>query len=299
MKKKSFSLVIGVILAILFIGEAIYSFRNTEFSDRATGETIQLVHIPYDTDMAAANVIGIVLEDVGYNVRLISVDNAIMYESLASGESDATPSAWLPVSQGTTYEAYKDDVVNLGPHLEGAETGMAVPTYMDVDSIDELDDHANKTIVGIEPGAGMTVVTEEAMEVYDNLHDWTLETPSTGAMLASAESAVRNQEEIVVSAWRPHWMFQEYGLKLLDDPENVFGEAEGVYTLTREGFAEDFPEANQILDNFYWEEEDMNSVTYAMEQGMDTRTAAQNWIDANPEKVQSWVEGVVDTETVE
>jgi glycine betaine/proline transport system substrate-binding protein len=299
MKKKSFNLVIGLLLVVLFVGELVYSLRNTELSGRASGETIQLVHIPYDTDMASTEVMAIVLEEVGYNVRTISVDNAIMYNSLANGESDASTTAWLPVSQGTTYQAYEDDIVNLGPNLEGAESGLAVPEYMDVDSMDELTDEANQTIIGIEPGAGITSVTEEAIEIYDNLNGWELETPSTGAMLASAESAVRNQEEVVITAWRPHWMFEQYGLKLLDDPKNVYGDAEGIYSLTREGFAEDYPEANQILDNFYWEPEDMNSITYAMENGVDTRTTAQNWVDDNPEKVKSWLEGVVDSETID
>lgn len=294
MKKKSFNLVMGLLLVVLFVGELIYSIRNTEFSDRATGETIQLVHIPYDTDMASTEVVRIVLEEAGYNVRTVSVDNAIMYNSLAAGESDASTTAWLPVSQGTTYEAYKDEIVTLGPNLEGAESGLVVPEYMDVESMADLEDEANQTIIGIEPGAGITNVTAKGMEIYDNLNDWELETPSTGAMLASVESAVRNQEEVVVTGWRPHWMFDQYGLKMLDDPKNIYGDAEGIYTLTREGFAEDFPEANQILENFYWDAEDMNSITYAMENGVDTRTAAQNWVDENREKVDSWLEGVVE-----
>lgn len=294
MKKKTINIIIGVLLAVLLISEVVYSFNNTEASDRRTGETIQLVHIPYDTEIASTTVLSLVLEEAGYNVRLISVDNAIMYESIASGESDAATSAWLPITQGTTYEAYKDSLENLGPNLEGAESGLAVPAYMDVDSIDELSDEANQIIMGIEPGAGITVKTEEAMAAYDNLNDWELEAPSTGAMLASTESAVQNQEEIVIVAWTPHWMFDEYNLKLLEDPKVVYGEAEGIYTLAREGLEEDHPEAYQIIDNFYWEVEDMDSITYAMENGVDDRTAAQNWIDDNRDVVDSWLD--IDTD---
>lgn len=296
MKKKTINIIIGLLLAALIVSEVIYSINNTDFSERRTGETIQIVHNPYDTEIASSNVLSLVLEEVGFNVRLISVDNAIMYESIATGQSDAMTAAWLPVTQGTTYEQYKDQLENLGPNLDGAEAGLAVPAYMDVDSIADLQDEANKTIISIEPGAGVTAQTEEAMEIYENLHDWDLESPSTGAMLASVESAVQNQEEIIVSAWTPHWMFDEYGLKLLDDPELAYGEAESIYTLVREGLKEDQPEAYQIIDNFYWGIEDMDSVTYAMEAGLDDRAAAQEWIDNNRDTVDSWLEGVVEKE---
>src|SRR5699024_2876633 len=211
-----------------------------------------------------------------------------------TGQSDAMTAAWLPTTQGTTYAEYEDRLDNLGPNLEGAEAGLAVPDYMEVDSIADLKDEANQTITSIEPGAGVTVQTEKAMELYDNLHGWELESPSTGAMLASVESAVQNQEEIIVSAWTPHWMFDEYGLKLLEDPKLAYGEAESIYTLARKGLKDDHPEAYQIIDNFYWEIEDMDSITHAMEKGADDRTAAKNWIYNNRDKVNSWLEGVFD-----
>lgn len=53
MKKKTINIIIGVLLAVLLISEVVYSFNNTEASDRRTGETIQLVHIPYDTEIAS------------------------------------------------------------------------------------------------------------------------------------------------------------------------------------------------------------------------------------------------------
>lgn len=292
MNKKTIHIVIGLILAALLVTEVIYSVNNTELSSRSTGESIQLVHNPWDTEVASSTVLGLVLEEAGYNVNLISVDNAIMFESLATGESDAMTTAWLPITHGAIIEEYKDDVVDLGPNLEGATTGLSVPSYMDVDSIDELDTHADQTIIGIEPGAGIMIQTEEAMKVYDNISDWDLESPSTGAMLASLETAIQNQEEIVITGWTPHWMFLEYDIKMLEDPELVYGEAENINTLTRLGFAEDHPEANEIIDRFYWEVADMDSVTYAMQNGTDDRTAAQNWIDENRETVDSWLEGV-------
>lgn len=288
--KKKINLIIGLILAVVFFGELIFSISNTEFIGSEDGEPIQIVHNPWDTEVASANVIAIALEEAGFDVTLVSVDNAIMFESVATGESDATTAAWLPVTHGAIIETYEDKLVNLGPNLEGARSGLVVPTYMDVNSIADLYDHADSRIMGIEPGAGIMIQTEIALETYDNLSDWELEAPSTGAMLATLADAINNQEEIVITGWTPHWKFQQYDLKYLEDPENVYGEAEGIYTLVRQGLEEDQPEAYRILDNFVWEVEDMEAVTLEMQNGVSEKQAAQNWIDQNREKVEQWLE---------
>lgn len=289
MKKLSISKILGLLLVLLMVGELAYSLTQTEFTSKQQGETIQLVHNPWDTEVASTNVIALVLEEAGYDVRLVSVDNAIMFESVASGESDALTAAWLPTTHGSIVAAYEDQMVDLGPNLEGARSGLVVPSYMDVNSIDELDQEAAKNIVGIEPGAGIMIQTELAMQEYDNLKDWTLESPSTGAMLALLKDALDNEEDIVLTGWTPHWKFQRYDLKFLEDPLNVYGEAEQIHTLVRHGLKEDMPEAYQILDNFFWNVEDMESVTLEMENGVSERQAAQNWLDANRDKVDEWL----------
>lgn len=289
MKKMTFSKIIGLLLVCLMLGELAYSLSETEFSSQQTGETIQLVHNPWDTEVASANVVALALEEAGYQVKLVSVDNAIMYESVASGESDAMTAAWLPTTHGSIYESYEDQMENLGPNLEGAKSGLVVPSYMAVDSIDQLSQEAGKNIVGIEPGAGIMVQTELAMEAYDNFSDWTLESPSTGAMLALLKDALADEEEIVITGWTPHWKFQRYDLKFLEDPLNIYGESEQIHTLVRHGLKDDFPVAYQILDNFHWDVEDMESVTLAMENGVNEKQAAQDWLAENPEKLQSWL----------
>lgn len=289
MNKKNINLIIGLVLAVFFVWEIVYSVTNTEFNWGDDREEVQLVHNPWDTEVSSANVLAIALEEAGYAVNLISVDNAIMYESVAAGESDAMVAAWLPVTHGTIYETYEEQLVNLGPNLKGARSGIVVPSYMDVDSIADLDNQANMTIMGIEPGAGIMIQTEIAMEIYDNLSDWDLESPSTGAMLATLSDALNNEEEIVITGWTPHWKFQRYDLKFLEDPENVYGESEEIYTLVRHGLEEDMPEAFRIIDNFFWEVEDMESITLDMQNGVDERQAAQNWVDQNRDKVDAWL----------
>lgn len=160
-----------------------------------------------------------------------------------------------------------------------------------------IGEQLNYTITGIEPGAGITERTEQALEEYDNLQDWELETSSTAGMMGQLDSAINNEEPIVVTGWTPHYKFEMYDLKFLEDPENVFGDSEYVHTMSRLGFEEDMPEAYAILDNFSWEVEDMQEIMLAA-QDVEFEEAAADWIEDNRDTVDSWTEGVDEVDGV-
>lgn len=294
MKKKLKGLwiaVIAILGLVLTLGSA-DSYKSNIFN-LVSGEskgTITLSYVTWDTEIASTNVIAEVLRQAGYTVEITPLDNAIMWSSVATNEADAMVGAWLPNTHAPQYEQYGDQMEDLGPNLEGAITGLTVPTYMeDVNSIEDLSDQANQTITGIEPGAGVVAAAEEAVGTYSNLSDWTVQTSSSGAMTTELGTAIANEKEIVITGWSPHWMFQEYDLKYLDDTEGVFGDGETINTMVRLGLQDDMPEAYQILDNFFWEVEDMESVMAEINDGADPQTAAQDWIDANQDTVDQWV----------
>ncbi|GGK11304.1 glycine/betaine ABC transporter substrate-binding protein [Caldalkalibacillus thermarum] len=155
-------------------------------------------------------------------------------------------------------------------------------------------------ITGIDAGAGIMQATEEAIEAYGL--DIELVPSSSAAMTAALASAIENEEWIVVTGWTPHWKFAAYDLKYLDDPLGIYGEEESIHTLVRQGLEEDHPSAYQVLDNFYWTPDDMNQVMVDMAQhGLSETEAARQWIEANREVVDSWIEGVepVDGDRIE
>ncbi|MBM7632710.1 glycine betaine ABC transporter substrate-binding protein [Geomicrobium sediminis] len=147
------------------------------------------------------------------------------------------------------------------------------------------------TITGIDAGAGVVAAAERAIEDYD-LEDWNVQTSSGAAMTQELTSAIENEEPIIVTGWTPHWKFEAFDLKILDDPENSFGEAESIHTIVREGLSSDMPEAHEMLDNFAWTAEDMDAVMLEIHEGTDEVEAAQNWIDENQDVVDGWTEGI-------
>ncbi len=256
------------------------------------GKEVELAYVEWDTEVASTNVLATVLEDLGYDVEVTPLDNAVMWEAVATGEADAMVAAWLPNTHATQYEEYADKMVELGVNLEGAKIGAVVPKYMDVSSLADLDSQAGKTITGIEPGAGVVAATEEAVKTYENLSDWEVKTSSSGAMATALGEAIENEEEIVVTGWSPHWKFQKYDLKYLEDPKGVYGDAETIETMARKGLKEDLPNAYKVIDAFKWSSADIESVMLSIQNGTPVEEAAATWVEENQDKVDEWTSGV-------
>jgi glycine betaine/proline transport system substrate-binding protein len=149
------------------------------------------------------------------------------------------------------------------------------------------------TITGIEPGAGQTETNEQALAEYESLAGWEQETSSAAAMLTALGDAIENEEPIVVAAWSPHYMFAQYDIKYLEDPQLVFGEEEHITTIVRDGLKDEMPNAYTILDRIHWELPVLEQALLdAKEINFDFEKIAQQWVDENPEKVAEWTEGV-------
>lgn len=149
----------------------------------------------------------------------------------------------------------------------------------------------NYKITGIEPGAGVVAASEQATEEYENLNGWEVVTSSSGAMATELGAAIDKEEPIIVTGWSPHWKFQKYDLKYLEDPQGVFGDAETINTMVREGLEEENPEAYKILDNFHWETADIESIMLEVSNGTAVEDAAAAWIEENSDRVAEWTEG--------
>ncbi|WP_373370398.1 glycine betaine ABC transporter substrate-binding protein [Alkalicoccobacillus plakortidis] len=176
-----------------------------------------------------------------------------------------------------------------GDSNDGADSG---------DDSSGADASSLSEITGIDGGAGVMTAAQNAIDTYGL--DLALQASSGAAMTEALGNAINNEDPIVVTGWTPHWMFATYDLKYLDDPEGVFGEEESIHTFTREGLAEDAPEANTVLDNFHWTEDEMGEVMLDIQEGTDPEEAAANWVESNQDRVDEWTNGVdqVDGETI-
>jgi glycine betaine/proline transport system substrate-binding protein len=160
---------------------------------------------------------------------------------------------------------------------------------MNVDSIADLKSEAGKKVTAIEPGAGVTKGAEKAIKDYGlNSQGWQVTPSSSGAMAVALGKAIKAKQDIVVTGWEPHWMFQKYDLKYLKDPKKSFGGAETINTMTRKDLKQDKPDAYKVLKKFKWTKEDMGKVMLDIQNGKSAKQAANTWIKNNQSKVDSW-----------
>lgn len=259
----------------------------------AQSETIELGYVLWDSEIASTHVVAaFLMDDLGYEVNLTSVDAGPMWTGVAQGDFNAIVAAWLPATHEAYWSEYGSSLIDLGPNLEGADIGWVVPAYVDVDSIADLNDNADLfggQVIGIDPGAGLMAASDRALDVYGL--NFELLDGSDAAMTAALDRAVQRGEPIIVTSWRPHWMWAAYDLKYLADPEGVFGSAETINTIVNAEWAESAPaDVMAFLDNFNWTGEQMGAVMLLITQdGMEPFDAARAWIADNRDVVDGWL----------
>lgn len=106
---------------------------------KSEGKKLKLGYVAWDSEIASTNVIAAVLEEkVGYKVELIQVEAGPMWTGVANGDVDAIVAAWLPTTHKDYYDRFKNDVDDLGPNLSGTKIGLVVPSYMKIQSLEDM-----------------------------------------------------------------------------------------------------------------------------------------------------------------
>ena len=113
-------------------------------SVKGDGSLVTVGYVLWDSEIASTNVLKKVLEQAGYTVKMVAVDAGPLYQAVSTGDVDCTISAWLPTTQSTYMEKYRDNLVEVGKVLTGAKVGLVVPDYVTIGSIDELNSVKDK-----------------------------------------------------------------------------------------------------------------------------------------------------------
>lgn len=294
MNKKLKKLVVSAFSIILIIG-ALSGCGNTtgDANDKESKRTVKLVYVNWAEGIAMTNLVSAILQDkMGYKVDMKQGDVGMVFTSLSSSDMDVFLDGWLPLTHKDYMDKYKGKLDNLGVNFENAKIGLVVPSYMNINSIEELNgikDELGGKIVGIDAGAGIMKATNKAIKEY-NLNYELLE-GSGATMTAMLKKAEDKKEPIVVTGWKPHWKFATWDLKFLDDPKGVFGETENIYTITRTGFEKDMPEVAQFLKNFKMNDQQLGSLMGDIKDNASKEPidVAREWMKNNEELVNSWV----------
>jgi glycine betaine/proline transport system substrate-binding protein len=264
---------------------------GTPAGETTTG-TIKLGYVQWACAEASVHLAqAVIMDKLGYNATVTPLEAGGLYAGLADGDLDAETTTWLPITHKDYLEQYGAEIDDYGPLYNGARIGLVVPDYVDIDSIEELNavaDQFDGRIVGIDGGAGIMTATEQAIADY-GLNFELLES-SDMAMTAALADAYMEEEWIVVTGWTPHWKFASYDLKFLEDPQEVYGGAEDIVVMARQGLDADAPEVANFLKNYYLEDYQLGAVIGAIADGAKPLDAARDWIAENEDVVAGWLQ---------
>ncbi|MFP4113947.1 MAG: glycine betaine ABC transporter substrate-binding protein [Spirochaetota bacterium] len=283
-------LLVGVVSAALFIG-----------CGQKETQTANLTYVNWEEGVAYTHLAQVVLEEeMDYDVTITAADVGPAYASVAGGDQDAFMEAWLPTLHASYMDEYGDDLVDLGVVFQGTQNGLVVPTYMIDDGVTTVSDLADPEVVdqldgritGIDAGAGIMITTEEDVMPAYGLDEAGLElVPSSGpAMMAALESAVENEEYIVVTGWEPHSMFGYFDLAFLEQDEEQVWSTGNIHLIGRRNLEDDKPELAQFLSNMELTNPEIGSLMVAIrESNLDTLEAAREWKQENENVWSDWI----------
>jgi glycine betaine/proline transport system substrate-binding protein len=254
---------------------------------------LKIADIGWDENTAVANLTKVLLEDeLGYDsVTIQNVDLGLVFKGVDTGDLDAFQDVWLPNHRELLSQA--NNVERLGNWYQGkTEFGIGVPNYVNITSIDQLNDTNITEILGIEPGA---VISEKIPN--DVIPNYSLKQKyvesSTAGMLAEVQRRYDNREEFAFVPWKPHWMNQRYNIRYLNDPKGALGEltqSAEITGIVRNGFGNDDPVAYAFMNNLTLTENQVNDLEDTINSAGDPQEGARQWAKNNPNVVQPWID---------
>lgn len=232
------------------------------------------------------------MEDTfGYKVQPLQADVGVIYASLQSGKVDLFSNSYMQ-GEGPLKGEYKGgqadyvkkvaDSIKVVGISEGPMTqGLAVPDYVDIKSIEDLNANADKFpggIIGIDAGSGLMQAADATVKAYGLKLN--LVPGSEAAMEAAFQRAYSKNEPIVVTTWEPLPMWSKFKMRYLEDPKKtMMDEPYYCFHVVNKDFESNFPKAQAFLTKFHIPNDEEAKIMGWIDGGMKPEDAAAKWID--------------------
>lgn len=249
--------------------------------------TVRLVYPNWSEGIAITHLAQVLLEEeMGYDVEMKLTDAEAAYAEVAEGKADFFCDAWLPETQMTYYERHKAELEQIGIIYPEARTGLLVPEYSQLQKIEDLSS-VSIPISGIDSTAGIMEQAANAIATYGLSNQ--LLNQSESEMTSQLNEAIKRREEIVVTGWEPHWIFARYDLRFLNDPNEVFGKKEQIYTIGNKTSIQEIPTAVRFFERMQLSEKQLNQLIDFVRVEEDPEIGVKKWIQKNEFIVNQWV----------
>lgn len=244
------------------------------------------------SDALAITYVGakLIEDHFGYKVQPLQAEPGVIYASLQSGKADLYSNSYMqglgPLKgdykggQADYVKKVADSIKVVGVSEGPMTQGLAVPDYVDIKSIEELNDHADKFsggIIGIDAGSGLMQAADATVKAYGLKLN--LVPGSEAAMSAAFQRAYSKKEPIVVTTWEPLPMWSKFKMRYLEDPKKtMMDEPYYCFHVTAKDFESNFPKAKAFLEKFHIPNDEEAKIMGLIDGGMKPEDAAAKWI---------------------
>lgn len=250
---------------------------------------------------------------LGCSVVQKDLNEQISWQGFASGEVDVVMENWGHADLAKQYITDQKVAVDAGPTGNEGHIGWYVAPWMaekypDITDGKNLNKYASMLATSESGGKGQLldgdpafVTNDEALVKNLNLDYKVVFSGSEAALIQSFRTAEQNKTPILGYFYEPQWFLSQVPLKKVNLPawtEGCDTNAEKVacdyptYTLNKvisKKFEDSGSPAAKLAKTFKWTNEDQNSVATDIQGGMTPEAAAKKWVDANQQKVDSWL----------
>lgn len=302
---------------------AIFAMQAASAEVPETDEPIRLAMNEWTGQHISTVVAGEVLKRMGYNVEYVTAGYYPQLTALADGDLDASLEIWSSnIGDGF------DEAMATGNIAIDGESGLkpqeewVVPTYM----LEQCPGLPDWTALNDCADLFATADTMPAGRFLDYPAEWgdtnaqriealslnfvSIPSGGEGALIAEMKSAYDRQAPLVMMFWEPHWLWAQYDMTRVNlpayvegcdtdpsvgpDPDVVYdcdwapGEIWKVVNINLENT---HPGAYKLIGAYQITNmEQAEMMSEIDDKGRDLMEVVNEWLDANPDKVQGWID---------
>ena len=271
------------------------------FSSASHARTVVIGYVNLSFYEATAAVFQNVLERSGYNVSMKKGGHSVMYPLLAEGEFDLFVAAWLPHTHAQYWEEYNKDLELVTPLYDDAKLFWAVPDYVPESAVKSVADLAKpevaakmeKTIRGPGADSGLMMRSKDLMQHYELAQaGYELAPGKASDWIDGFNANIEAKNWFVMPLWQPQYLNKVAKLRILEEPENILGEADTAWLVAHKDAGKKIP--RHIFDVLRRMEFTVKWITeldhMVNVEGYSPREAARLWMSAHPNTIDYWID---------
>ncbi|MDY7029817.1 MAG: glycine betaine ABC transporter substrate-binding protein [Spirochaetota bacterium] len=231
-------------------------------------------------------------QHLGMRVSLEKTDASAAFAAVAQGNADIFIGAHLLELHREYYQKNQGRLKIFGSFYRGAQAGLVVPSYVEINKISDLNDYSaefwGKILCLESDTAVLEAVEQQIIPRYKLAFD--VDASSEQQVQAGIRMAIDACESVVMGICGPHWMFAKWDLKYLrQDVDKLIWKPDEIQIIGRKDLEADNPQLAGFLGRFSFTEDELCDLLLKVwESTVTADRAAEQWLGFHDDLLQSW-----------